>query len=199
MFRFFFGKHDLERLYDRQMRIKGLDQDKIREAKIGIIGVGETGSHAAIYSARVGIGCIRLCDFDDVEIHNVPRMLGVTTRDVGKNKAEALAKAVGRLGNGSRAEAYREEAKHLPERFFQELDELIIICKDLEVLNELESRIGEVAYRSVKSKIRVYTARQYLQELRSNLISRKGGKKSNYSIEPVSFSFQDKKTWKKGE
>ena len=121
--------YGLKELYDRQMRINGLNQEKIKEARIGIIGVGETGSHAAIYSAHVGFGLIRLCDFDKIEVHNIPRMLGVTLRDVGKNKAKALAKAVEKIGNGTKAEAYLTEARYLPEVFFKDLN-VVIICVD---------------------------------------------------------------------
>jgi molybdopterin/thiamine biosynthesis adenylyltransferase len=123
------GMYSLKELYDRQMRIDGLSQEKISGARIGIIGVGETGSHAAIYLAHIGFGLIRLCDFDRIEVHNVPRMLGVTLRDVGKNKAKALAKAVEKIGNGTRAEAYLTEARHLSESFFKDLD-VAIICVD---------------------------------------------------------------------
>jgi molybdopterin/thiamine biosynthesis adenylyltransferase len=122
-------KYDLKRLYDRQLRIEGLDQERISGAKIGIIGVGATGSHSAIYSAHVGIGYIRLCDFDEIEAHNVPRMIGVTLKDVGRNKAEALAKAIRKIGNGTEVEAYKCEARYLPKSFFKDLD-LAIVCVD---------------------------------------------------------------------
>jgi molybdopterin/thiamine biosynthesis adenylyltransferase len=122
-------KHGLKEIYDRQIRIKGIDQERISRARIGIIGVGETGSHAAIYSAHVGFGVVRLCDFDRIEIHNISRMLGVTLKDVGKNKAETLAKTIGKIGNGVRAEAYLTEARYLPEEFFKDLD-VAIICVD---------------------------------------------------------------------
>jgi len=122
-------KYDLKRLYDRQLRIDGLDQERITKAKIAIIGVGETGSHSAIYSAHAGIGCIRLSDFDVLEGHNIPRMLGVTVKDVGKYKTEVVAKTIKKLGNGTKAETYNVEARHLPESFFEDLD-AAIVCVD---------------------------------------------------------------------
>jgi len=88
------------------MRIRGLDQEKFSNAKVGIMGVGATGSQSAIFSAYVGVGCIRMCDFDNIEIHNVPRMIGITLKDVGRNKAEAVAKALRKLGNGTKVEVY---------------------------------------------------------------------------------------------
>ena len=140
--RSFFRKLSLDELYDRQIRISGVDQGTISKAQIGIIGVGETGSHVAIYASRIGIGNIRLCDFDVVEIHNVPRMLGVTLKDVGKNKAEAVANAIRKIGNGVKAEAYNFDARDLPEEFFHGLD-LAIICVD-RISTRLE--IGELLW-----------------------------------------------------
>jgi len=122
-------KHDLKRFYDRQLRIDGMDQERINKAKIAIIGVGETGSHSAIYSAHAGIGCLRLCDFDVVEAHNVPRMLDVTVNDVKKYKTEVVAKAIKKLGNGTKVETYNVEARYLSKSFFADLD-VAIVCVD---------------------------------------------------------------------
>lgn len=132
----------LKELYDRQIRI-GVNQEEISKAKIGIIGVGETGSQVAIYASRMGIGTIRLCDFDRVEIHNIPRMLGVNLKDVGKNKAKAVAKAIRNIGNGVKAEVYPYEAKKLPEKFFENLD-VAIICVD-RISTRLE--LGEILWQ----------------------------------------------------
>jgi len=138
-------KHDLKRLYDRQLRIQGIDQDRITKAKIAIIGVGETGSHSATYSAHAGIGYIRLCDFDVVEAHNVPRMLGVTVKDVGKYKTEVVAKTIRKLGNGTTVETYNVEAKYLSKSFFEDLD-VAIVCVD-RISTRFE--IGEILWSKV--------------------------------------------------
>lgn len=125
----FFKKNNLQLLYDRQERIDGIDQEKIRRSNIGIIGAGATGSHTAIYSAQVGIGCVRICDYDKVEIHNISRMLGVSVNDVGRKKTDVIAKAINKIGNGTKTETYNLEAKHLPEKFFKNLN-IAVICVD---------------------------------------------------------------------
>lgn len=75
----------------------------------------------------------------------------------------------------------------------QNLDELVIVCKDRNVLEKLKERIREVAYPSVFSKIKFSLATKYLSKLRSNVRIRKLAKKSNYSKSPGSWLIQDKK------
>lgn len=79
----------------------------------------------------------------------------------------------------------------------QNLDELVIVCKDRNVLEKLEERIRKVAYPSVFSKIKFSLATKYLSKLRSNVRVHKLSKKSNYSKSPDSGLIQDKKAEKK--
>lgn len=81
----------------------------------------------------------------------------------------------------------------------QNLDELVIVCKDRSVLKKLEERIREVAYPSVFSKIRFYLVTKYLSKLRSDVRARKLAKKSNYPKNPDSGLIQDKKAEKEGK
>ena len=81
----------------------------------------------------------------------------------------------------------------------QNLDELLIVCKDRNVLEKLEERIRKVAYPSVLSKIRFYLVTKYLSKLRCDVRARKLAKKSNYSKNPDSGLIQDKKAEKEGK
>jgi len=80
----------------------------------------------------------------------------------------------------------------------QNLDELVIVCKDKNVLDRLRERIREVAYPSVLSKISFHLATEYLSKLRSDIRVIKQGKKSNYSNNPDSEPVHDKKVEEKG-
>jgi hypothetical protein len=62
----------------------------------------------------------------------------------------------------------------------QNLDELVIVCKDRNVLEMLEERIKGVAYPVVLSKIKLHLVTEYLSRLRSDVRARKLEKKSNY-------------------
>jgi len=73
------------------------------------------------------------------------------------------------------------------------LDELVIVCKDRNVLEKLKERIRKVAYPSVFSKIKFSLATKYLSKLRSNVRLYKLAKKSNYPKNHDSGLIQDKK------
>lgn len=123
------SKTRVEDIFDRQMRIQGLSQYRILNSTIGIIGAGATGSHCALQAAKVGIGTIKICDYDRVELHNIPRLLGITPNDVGRNKARALAEAIRRSGSMSKVQAYPVPFNELPEEFYSKTN-VIILCVD---------------------------------------------------------------------
>ncbi len=68
--------------YDRQARLFGdRGQDLLRRQKVGIIGAGGAGSLLTEYLARLGVGHLVVTDPDRIELSNVPRVVGSTTRD----------------------------------------------------------------------------------------------------------------------
>ena len=50
-----------------------MEKDKIKNAKIGIAGLGGLGSNIAVSLARIGVGKLLLVDFDVVEFSNLNR------------------------------------------------------------------------------------------------------------------------------
>ena len=80
--------------YSRQLVIPGVGpegQQKLKAAKIAVIGAGGLGSLVLAYLAGAGVGEIGLFDFGPVELSNLHRQLIYGTGDVGKLKTE-LAK-----------------------------------------------------------------------------------------------------------
>lgn len=70
---------DWQSIADRQIRlISQLGQERLRSARVGIIGLGGTGSAAAILCGRSGIGHLLLVDPDAAEISNTNRLYGLT-------------------------------------------------------------------------------------------------------------------------
>ncbi len=63
-------------------------QQKLRSAKVLIVGMGGLGSPSALYLAAAGIGTIGIVDFDKVEHSNLQRQIIYATSDVGKSKVE---------------------------------------------------------------------------------------------------------------
>ncbi len=86
-----------EELYKRQIIIKDFgkeSQQKLLQSTIVIVGCGGLGSVAAVYLAASGVGNIHLIDFDVVDVSNLHRQVFYKTDDIGKSKAEVLAKHI---------------------------------------------------------------------------------------------------------
>ncbi|MHA1511990.1 MAG: HesA/MoeB/ThiF family protein [Promethearchaeota archaeon] len=77
--------------YDRQSRIPKWDQKKISNAKVAVIGAGALGNHVCLGLIGLGVGSIKIFDYDEIETHNLNRQSLFREDDIGQNKAESLA------------------------------------------------------------------------------------------------------------
>lgn len=68
--------------------------DKLKKAKVAIVGLGGVGSFAAEAIARAGVSNIVLIDGDKVDITNINRQLIALTSTLGKNKANVLGSRI---------------------------------------------------------------------------------------------------------
>ena len=66
-------------------------QERLREAKIAVLGVGGLGGWSAWALACTGVGEMWLIDNDEVEISNLNRQILYTEADLGQPKAERAA------------------------------------------------------------------------------------------------------------
>lgn len=64
-------------------------QQALRDARVGIVGLGGLGCPAALYLASSGVGGFWLADYDRVEESNLQRQVLFGEADVGRRKAEA--------------------------------------------------------------------------------------------------------------
>jgi len=64
----------------------------IRGSFVVVVGLGGVGSHAAHMLARSGCGALRVMDFDQVSLSSLNRHAVATLKDVGRPKAEAVAR-----------------------------------------------------------------------------------------------------------
>src|SRR5437016_6794033 len=69
-------------------------QEKLKAAKILLIGSGGLGSPNALYLAAAGIGTLGLIDFDVVDQTNLQRQLLFGTDSVGQPKVDAAKKRI---------------------------------------------------------------------------------------------------------
>lgn len=76
--------------YNRQMMLPEIGdsgQEKLKNAKVLVIGAGGLGCPILQYIATAGVGTIGIVDFDKIELHNLHRQILYTENQVGKPKA----------------------------------------------------------------------------------------------------------------
>jgi molybdopterin/thiamine biosynthesis adenylyltransferase/rhodanese-related sulfurtransferase len=75
-------------------------QEKLRAARVLVIGAGGLGSPAALYLAAAGVGRLGIADHDAVELSNLQRQILHGTPDVGQPKTASAVAALLRLNPG---------------------------------------------------------------------------------------------------
>ncbi len=94
-----FGRDELER-YSRHIilpEIGGAGQQKLKKARVLVIGAGGLGSPLLLYLAAAGIGVIGIVADDTVSLSNLQRQVLHGTEDIGRKKTESAAVGVAAL------------------------------------------------------------------------------------------------------
>ncbi len=82
------------RRYARHLSIPGFGveaQQKLKAARVLMIGAGGLGAPAALYLAAAGVGTLGLVDADVVDVSNLQRQILHGTKDVGRSKLDSAA------------------------------------------------------------------------------------------------------------
>ena len=66
-------------------------QQKLRAARVAIVGAGGLGSPVGLYLAAAGVGTIGIIDFDVIDLSNLQRQVLYGTGDVGRWKVDVAA------------------------------------------------------------------------------------------------------------
>jgi adenylyltransferase/sulfurtransferase len=74
-------------------------QQRLRQARVLVVGAGGLGCPILQYLAAAGVGTLGLADADNVELTNLPRQILYGPQDVGQPKVEAAARALRRLND----------------------------------------------------------------------------------------------------
>lgn len=105
-----FKDDEIER-YARHLvlaEIGGPGQQRLKAARVGLIGLGGVGGPAALYLAAAGLGTLRLIDDDAVALSNLQRQIAFDMADIGHPKVEAAAERLSALNPHVRIEPVTE-------------------------------------------------------------------------------------------
>ena len=98
--------------YSRQISIPEIGkcgQQKLRDAKVLIIGAGGLGSPVALYLTAAGVGTIGLIDYDIISESNLNRQLLYEEKNLGQLKVEAAAERLKGLNRNVCINTYAEK------------------------------------------------------------------------------------------
>jgi len=87
--------------------IGGPGQQKLKAARVLVIGAGGLGSPAILYLAAAGVGTLGVVDDDAVSLSNLQRQVLHATDEVGASKVDSAARAVARINPHVRLEPHR--------------------------------------------------------------------------------------------
>lgn len=88
-----------ESRYDRQERVTWWDQDRLRAARVLVVGAGALGNEVVKNLVLVGVGDIVVIDLDVVEASNLARCVFYRPEDEGLPKATTLARRAGEVNS----------------------------------------------------------------------------------------------------
>lgn len=86
---------ELER-YNRNILLEGMGeegQQRLKRAKVLVVGAGGLGSPVLYYLAAAGVGEIGICDGDVLDLSNLQRQILHNTQDLQKIKHNLLRKS----------------------------------------------------------------------------------------------------------
>jgi adenylyltransferase/sulfurtransferase len=101
---------EIER-YKRHLALKdvgGQGQQKLKAARVLVIGAGGLGSPLVMYLAAAGIGTLGIIDDDRVSLSNLQRQIAHDSGHIGRPKVESARDMVGRLNPHVAVETWHE-------------------------------------------------------------------------------------------
>ncbi len=97
------------RRYNRQLILPNVGtqgQEKLKSAKVLVVGAGGLGSPVLQYLTAAGVGTIGIVDADNVNISNLQRQVIYRTTDAGKSKANVSAEILQQLNPNIKVNPY---------------------------------------------------------------------------------------------
>jgi len=98
-----------EEMVARNIGVLSFDeQQRLKNSCVAVAGCGGMGGLSAEQLVRLGVGRIKIADHDSFAVHNLSRQCGSTSKNVGQNKAEVLARHFREINPELKLEVYAE-------------------------------------------------------------------------------------------
>ena len=108
----------------QQIQIGAEGQAKLRNGRCVVVGVGALGNDLVRNLVLMGIGKITIIDYDTIEASNLNRTL-YSKKDIGKNKAMALAEIMNKHYPYADIKAIGKKVERVPEKVLADTDVII--------------------------------------------------------------------------
>jgi len=109
-------------------------QEKLKRSKVLVVGLGALGSVVSVYLAAIGIGYLKLVDFDVISISNLHRQVFYKPSDINKPKTETLKKYINDFNPEVKLEVINEALGY---------DNFEKIVEDIDIIVDATDRISK--------------------------------------------------------
>ncbi len=110
--------------------IQEQEQERIRNARIAVAGVGGVGGLHLMALARMGVGRFHLADFDTFELSNFNRQVGATMDTLGREKVEVMREMTLAVNPEAEVVLFREGVQ--PENVHQFLEGVDVVVDGID-------------------------------------------------------------------
>jgi len=119
--------------YSRHIMLSGVDiegQERLRSARVLVIGAGGLGCPVVMYLAGAGVGNLIINDYDKVDVSNLQRQIGHTDKDIGKFKVDSLAESACMINSDTKVSVL--SYKLSKDKLLNEVNsaDLVVDCSD---------------------------------------------------------------------
>jgi molybdopterin/thiamine biosynthesis adenylyltransferase len=119
--------------YSKQMLLPEIGksgQEKLKNARVLVVGAGGLGCPVLLYLAAAGIGTIGIADFDKVDQTNLQRQILYSTNDIGRNKAVVATEKIKNTNPYIRVEAIRQKLEVINALDLIGSYDIVVDCSD---------------------------------------------------------------------
>jgi molybdopterin/thiamine biosynthesis adenylyltransferase len=127
-----FSKSELER-YSRQIALRQVGekgQEKLKAARVLLVGAGGLGNPAALYLAAAGVGHLGLIDYDRVSLSNLQRQILYSAEQIGESKVGCAKKSLLRVNSEVEVYTYDQVFSSLIARQLIQTYDIVVDCTD---------------------------------------------------------------------